>query len=46
MLEKSNLEKLKSLSKEEQLKLLYMWVKQQHINLSQFKSLIEWVSQN
>ena len=35
-------EKLVSLSKDDQLKIIYMWVKQQHITLTQFKLLIGW----
>jgi len=33
--------KLDGLSKDEKLKMIYMWVKQGHINLSYFKKLLE-----
>jgi hypothetical protein len=36
------IDKLSQLDKPAQLKMIYMWVKQQHITQSEFIALIEW----
>ena len=35
-------EKLAKLNKDDQLKMIYMWVKKQQITLTQFKLLVGW----